>query len=88
MKLRVLRQFRDKDNHEKIYKPGDVFETQDESRANDLVARGLATSPVPSQGWRTVAEQHPAEEEPSSGTAEGAEDPAEKPGSKGGKKNK
>ena len=40
--LLVLEVFKDKNDHAKVYQPGDHLETDDLSRVNDLVKRGLA----------------------------------------------
>ena len=40
--LLVLEQFKDKSDHKTVYNPGDHLETDDLSRVNDLVKRGLA----------------------------------------------
>ena len=41
MKLVVLKPFRDKNDHQTIYKSGDLLTTNDLSRVNDLVKRGM-----------------------------------------------
>lgn len=41
MKLKVLTPFKDKLNHKKVYKVGDILVTEDLERINDLAARGL-----------------------------------------------
>ncbi len=41
MKLVVLKPFRDKNDHQTIYKSGDHLITSELSRVNDLVKRGL-----------------------------------------------
>lgn len=40
--LLVVEQFKDKSDHKTVYNPGDHLETDDLSRVNDLVERGLA----------------------------------------------
>lgn len=40
--LLVVEQFKDKSDHKTVYNPGDHLETDDLSRVNDLVKRGLA----------------------------------------------
>ena len=40
--LLVLEAFKDKNDHAIVYQPGDHLETDDLSRVNDLVKRGLA----------------------------------------------
>lgn len=72
MKLIVLRQFRDKDNHEKIYQPGDVLETEDNTRISDLKERGLVEGGEAegASAEKAVGAEAPAEE------TSGAEDTA------------
>lgn len=41
-KVKILNEFRDKVDHETIYRPGQVVETFDNERAESLIARGLA----------------------------------------------
>lgn len=40
-KLKVLKPFRDKEDHKTWYKPGQVINITDEERSKDLVKRGL-----------------------------------------------
>lgn len=41
MKVKVLKLFRDKNDHVTLYEPGMILEVKDEARANDLIERGL-----------------------------------------------
>ena len=41
MELKVIKPFRDKENHEKIYKVDEVLNVEELDRVNDLVSRGL-----------------------------------------------
>ncbi len=42
MKVKVIEQFRDKHDHETMYKEGTILEVQDENRAKSLIDRKLA----------------------------------------------
>lgn len=81
MKLIVLRQFRDKDNHEKIYQPGDVLETEDNTRISDLKERGLVEGGETegASAEKAIGAEAPAEEtsgtEDTAGQAAGVEKP-------------
>lgn len=81
MKLIVLRQFRDKNNHEKIYQPGDVLETEDKTRISDLKERGLVEGGEAEDvsAGKAAGTEAPAEEtsgaEDTAGQAAGAEKP-------------
>lgn len=42
MRVKILKEFRDKFNPTRIYEPGTYAEFDDEARVTDLVTRGLA----------------------------------------------
>lgn len=41
MKIKIVKAFRDKFDHDVRYQPGAVIDIEDEARAEDIIARGL-----------------------------------------------
>lgn len=67
MKLKVLVPFRDKIDHKTQYRPSDTLSTDDVSRANDLIRRGLCELVSPDNG-ETETESGVKPEQPSAAT--------------------
>ena len=91
MKLKVLVEFRDKNDHKTMYKVGQIIEVADHKRAANLVSRDLCdfvesepeqeTEKKPAQDKTKGKGKTPTKQEPENGTDEGAADDAPEAGS-------
>ncbi len=71
MKLKVVKQFKDKNDHKTIYQVGDVINIKEVERVTNLIKRDLC---IPVEDEATTAEAqpktNPAEEQPKTDPAE------------------
>ena len=89
MKLKVVKQFKDKNDHKTIYQVGDVINIKEVERVTNLIKRDLC---IPVEDEATTAEAQPktdpAEEQPKADPAEEKPeaDPAEEKPKRGTRK--
>ena len=73
MKLKVVKQFKDKNDHKTIYQVGDVINIKEIERVTNLIKRDLCI-PMEEEKEATAAEEqpktNPAEEQPKTNPAE------------------
>ena len=73
MKLKVVKQFKDKNDHKTIYQVGDVINIKETERVTNLIKRDLCI-PMEEENEATATEEqpktNPAEEQPKTDPAE------------------
>ena len=73
MKLKVVKQFKDKNDHKTIYQVGDVINIKEIERVTNLIKRDLCI-PMEEEKEATAAEEqpktNPTEEQPKTAPAE------------------